>query len=318
MPSRYALEARNMKIVYEPLITAHDTDLYRQDAVATNVVEGWTNVEAAVSHYKDQGYLVVRGGFGKAEVEAARNTLQAMTYADDPKCGCIAFEGALQQRLEQTQVQMNPDGDTVRASFSMGECVDRLPDLPAAERAAYVRKFMDFTSQHPELEALASHPNLLEAIGQLMGGIPVLFQEMAMIKPPKGREKPWHQDHAYFNFALDTNIVGVWIALEEALPENGCMFILAGAHQRGAQVHFMRRDWQICDSDVQPLKQTAVPMQPGDVLFFDGKLPHGTPINKTNSYRWALQYHYLPKNAVTVENDVRMEAFGSEGKAVSC
>ena len=36
---------------------------------------------------------------------------------------------------------------------------------------------------------------------------------MALVKPAQGREKPWHQDHAYFNVALDTPIVGVWIPM---------------------------------------------------------------------------------------------------------
>ena len=32
---------------------------------------------------------------------------------------------------------------------------------------------------------------------------------MALLKPPGGgREKPWHQDKAYFNLTLDTPVVG--------------------------------------------------------------------------------------------------------------
>ena len=56
---------------------------------------------------------------------------------------------------------------------------------------------------------------------------------MALLKPPRGREKPWHQDHAYFNLPLDTPIVGVWIALDEATPENGCMHVIPGSHREG-------------------------------------------------------------------------------------
>ncbi|WP_269542094.1 phytanoyl-CoA dioxygenase family protein [Cerasicoccus fimbriatus] len=38
-----------------------------------------------------------------------------------------------------------------------------------------------------------------------------------------GREKPWHQDKAYFDFPLNDRVVGVWIALGEATVANGCM-----------------------------------------------------------------------------------------------
>ena len=91
-----------------------------------------------------------------------------------------------------------------------------------------------------------------------------------MVKPPNGREKPWHQDHAYFNIPLVEPVVGVWIALGEATRRNGCMVLApyqrvqrrsssssssgpaaANTHPpRRPVVHFMRRDWQICDDDI--------------------------------------------------------------------
>jgi phytanoyl-CoA hydroxylase len=59
-------------------------------------------------------------------------------------------------------------------------------------------------------------------------------------------------------------------------------------------------------------------MKVGDVLFFDGKVPHGTPINKTDSFRWAVQYHYRPKAAQAIDDAARLDAFGSDGKDVTC
>jgi phytanoyl-CoA hydroxylase len=59
-------------------------------------------------------------------------------------------------------------------------------------------------------------------------------------------------------------------------------------------------------------------MQAGDVMLFDGKLPHGTPVNQTDQFRWAIQFHYKAHTAVEVPDDVRLGAFGSEGKNVTC
>ncbi|HLT01799.1 MAG TPA: phytanoyl-CoA dioxygenase family protein, partial [Geminicoccaceae bacterium] len=61
-----------------------------------------------------------------------------------------------------------------------------------------------------------------------------------------------------------------------------------------------------------------VPMRAGDVLLFDGKIPHGTPINRTDDFRWAVQYHFRPATAVLVDDDTRLAAFGSEGRDVTC
>jgi phytanoyl-CoA hydroxylase len=305
-----------MKVIYEPAIASHAPELYRVDALAQNAIEGWDSFDdEAKKLYEADGYLVVRGALSSEQVLAAQKELLAMTLADDPRCGSMAYEGTLPEHLRRAEVL--PGGAPV-SQFSLGQDGAGQPALAAEERARFVRKFMDFTAQHPPLAEIAHLPalqNLIEALG----GEPMqLFQEMALLKPPHGREKPWHQDHAYFNFPLTTKIVGVWIALEDVRPENGCMFVLVGGHWGGPRTHFMRRDWQLCDTESEGFVSTAVPMQAGDLLLFDGKLPHGTPINQTDETRWALQYHYLPQSALKVEDAVRLAAFGAEGKDVSC
>lgn len=305
-----------MKVIYEPEIPFHAPELYAVDALAQNFIEGWESFNAdAQVRYEADGYLVVRGALSPEQVHAAREELRQMTLADDPRCGSMAYEGSLPAHLRRVEVQ--PGGAPV-SQFSLGQDGAGQPTLAAEERARYVRKFMDFTQEHPPLAEIAHLP-ALQNLTEVLSGEPMqLFQEMALLKPPHGREKPWHQDHAYFNFPLTTKIVGVWIALEDVRPENGCMFVLAGGHLGGPRTHFMRRDWQLCDTESEGFLCTAVPMQAGDLLLFDGKLPHGTPINQTDETRWALQYHYLPKSAVKTDDTERLAAFGPDGKDVSC
>jgi phytanoyl-CoA hydroxylase len=305
-----------MKIVFEPTIPDHEESLYRADAIACEGVAGWDAFTAAdLAHYQDRGFVVVRHALNPTEVAVARDELRTMTLADDPQCGMITFEAAVQQHVA---VEAENAVTPAQSQFAIGGTGSEMPPLPSHERARFVRKFMDFTAQHPPLHTLAWHPGILQVAERLLGEPATLFQEMAMIKPPNGREKPWHQDHAYFNFPLSMRIVGVWIALGDVRPENGCMFVLAGAHREGPRLHFLRRDWQICDTETRPLQQTAVPMQAGEVLFFDGKLPHGTPINRTDETRWALQFHYVPVSAHPTDDTARLAAFGSEGKDVQC
>jgi phytanoyl-CoA hydroxylase len=145
-----------------------------------------------------------------------------------------------------------------------------------------------------------------------------MIQDMALLKPPAmGREKPWHQDHAFFNYPMGTPIVGVWIALDEATVANGCMQLLPGLH-KDPIIHFKRRDWQICDTFVLGRGSVAAPLKPGGLLFFDGLLPHGTPQNSSGLRRRALQYHYIPEGVNKTPTEERLSVFGSEGKDVSC
>ena len=304
-------------VFFEPKIPDHDPGLYAVERIDDGVPAA--EAAEALSRFREDGYLMVRGLLSPDEVAATRAELEAMAKSDAPDCWGIWYEGALRDHLAlDPSLDREIDGKVAGAGFAPGQESDRLPDVEPNLRARYVRKFMGFVRRQQALGALARHPALMAIVEPLVAGPAELFQDMALVKPARGREKPWHQDHAYFNLALDTPIVGVWIPMGEVTPENGCMHMLAGGHKGGPRLHFKRRDWQICDTDVEQQHRVAVPMQAGDVLFFDGKIPHGTPINRTESYRWAVQYHYRPAASVAVEDADRLAAFGSEGKNVTC
>lgn len=275
-----------------PTAVIHE-ELFRDSATATGVRGGLDAVGAAeVARFHDEGYLVVEDAFTAAEVRSASNGL---TYLMDGGDG--GFRG----------VQYEPSAR------------DRVADLPVEERRALVRKVFSFVDYDPRLKAVSEHPALLAALERIIGEPPVLFQDMALSKPPRvGTEKPWHQDCAYFEFHLDTPVVGVWIALDEATYENGCMHVVPRSHREGAVVHFQRRDWQICDTDVATADNVVVPLKPGGCLFFHGLVHHGTPPNRTDSPRRALQLHYRPEEFVKVTREERLAVFGDEGKDVTC
>jgi phytanoyl-CoA hydroxylase len=309
------------RVFFEPRIAPHEPELYAFERTDAGVPAALAGGDEALARYREEGFLTVRGLLTADEVRAVRAELEAMALSDDPGCASVYYEGAVRDhvRLDESR-DHHVDGRTTGLGFAPGQ-EGAVPDLDPAVRARYVRKFMGFVDRKPALTALAGHPAVLEVVARLLGGgggTPEMFQDMALVKPGGGREKPWHQDHAYFNVALDTPIVGVWIPMGEVTPENGCMHMLAGGHKAGPRPHFKRRDWQICDADVEAAGRVAVPMRAGDVLLFDGKLPHGTPVNRTGEHRWAVQYHYRWPAAVAVNDEARLAAFGSEGRGVTC
>jgi len=301
------------RVVLEPTIEAHDPALY-EGVVDNHGVSGFDSFcDADLARYRERGYLVVRRGFAEKAVQGARDELDRMARSDEPRCRVVHYEGAIMEHLDL------PDEKAPGVSERhIGQVFDGLPVVDPELRARYVRKFLGFCSDHALLDALAHDVGLLGALERILEEPPQLFQDMALVKPPGGREKPWHQDHAYFNYPLETRIVGVWIALDEVDVENGCMVVLPGGHLEGPRIHFMRRDYQICDTDIEGESRVALPMGPGDVLLFDGKIPHGTPTNRTRTQRWAVQYHYAGETRRPGDEVDYREEFGSEGKDVSC
>lgn len=270
----------------------HDPALYQPEDEAQQVDSLDDIGPAEIAFYREHGYLSVRQAFSPNEVQEALDGIVSLLMGEKPDFKEVVFEASVR---------------------------DNLDSLGPQERMDAVRKLGNFEDHEPRLKALSQHPKLLGVIHQLLHDRnPEMFQDMALLKPPRiGREKPWHQDHAYFDYPLDTPVVGVWIALDEANIENGCMQILPGRHT-GPIIHFKRRDWQICDKEIMGTKSVAAPLPPGGALLFDGKLPHGTPHNTSANRRRALQFHYAPDDIHKHAPAERLKIFGSEGKNVTC
>jgi phytanoyl-CoA hydroxylase len=119
---------------------------------------------------------------------------------------------------------------------------------------------------------------------------------MALVKPPKvSGEKPWHQDAAYFRGSDPNLMFGVWMALDPATRENGCMEVIPASHLRGPAPHVPAEDINLCTirPDLVHLRdRMALPMNPGDALIFHSLIHHYTAANRSNQRRRALQFHY--------------------------
>ncbi|HXI19370.1 MAG TPA: phytanoyl-CoA dioxygenase family protein [Chloroflexota bacterium] len=270
----------------------YDPRLYLHRGLA-ETVPGFDSVtDAHLTQFREQGFLAIDGAFTLDEVQAALDGMLDVIDGKYPAYRGLQFEAGARPLLTTT---------------------------PREQKQDLVRKLSHFTQHDARLHAIATHPKLLSLAERIIGDKPGIFEDKALIKPPKiGREKPWHQDHAYWNLPLDARIVTAWIALDAATEENGCLYVIPGSHREGPVVHFKRRDWQMCDDQVQTARVVAAPLKPGGVLLFDSYLQHGTPANSSHERRRALQFVYIPSTVGRITPAERLAVFGSEGKDVEC
>jgi phytanoyl-CoA hydroxylase len=265
--------------------------LYEYRTVAEGIDGFDALTDEHVAFYREHGYLVIHNAFDRTEVTSAIDGLLDLIDGRNPEFRGLQMEASARRLL---------------------------PTAPRERKQDLVRKLHRYVNFDTRLKAIAEHPRLLHAVGRLLEAQPSLLADQAMLKPPLiGREKPWHQDQAFFNVPVAARVVGAWIALDEATPENGCMHILPGRHRQRI-VHFQRRDWQICDEHVATDEVLAVPPRPGGLLFFDSFLPHGTPATHSSRRRRALQLHYCAAGVERTDAKERMAVFGSDGKDVTC
>lgn len=244
-----------------------------------------------VAQYRRQGFLVLPGALGPAHVQACRQALVGLaSFALPRRETSIAWEAG------------EPPAGT-----------------PPEERVRFVRKFMDFCADAPALHDAAMSAAVHDALDAVLGRGRVLFQEMALVKPPLiGGEKPWHQDCAYFRVTDPSLVVGVWIALDAALPENGCMEVIPGSHLWGPMPHVHENDFNRCripDELLRRSQAVKVPMQPGDALLFSGLLQHYTAPNRSALTRQAVQFHFHQQGAVWGSLEEHRRLFHDEAGA---
>ena len=275
---------------YEP--GEYDPALYNHVRIA-ECVDGFENVsDEHIAQFHAQGFLPIQGAYSSAQVNDGMAAVKELIAGQNREFRGVQFERGRAQEVKQSA------GHT---------------------RELLVRKLTRFVGFDPRLDAFGEDPHLLNILTRIMGEPPKLFANQAMLKPPGiGREKPWHQDHAYFDLPMHTCIVSAWVALDPADPENGCMHVIPQSHRAGPVIHFKRRDWQICDTDVARNRITAVALQPGGVLLWHGRLHHGSPANRTDRRRRALQLHYIPASIEKISLEERLAVYGSEGKNVTC
>ena len=160
-----------------------------------------------------------------------------------------------------------------------------------AEHDAGLREF----ATRPEFVALATH---------LLGPDVDLYWNQSVFKQPEGKKEfPWHQDDGYTPVTPSPYLT-LWLALNDATPENGCISVLPGSHKRGLVAHTPSPIGLVCHSSDDPDQGVQAPVRAGSLLAFQSLTMHKSGANTSSGPRKAyiLQYsHTGLRNALTGE-----------------
>jgi ectoine hydroxylase-related dioxygenase (phytanoyl-CoA dioxygenase family) len=119
----------------------------------------------------------------------------------------------------------------------------------------------------------------------------------------------WHQDEAFVP-TRDRSLCTAWIALDPATLENGCLKFLAGSHKQGVIYPRRRHNDPTIDREeesygfpIPPEGEIAILLEPGDAVFFNGYLVHGSYQNVIAAgFRRALLYTYASAESLMAWN----------------
>ncbi|MFG2661011.1 phytanoyl-CoA dioxygenase family protein [Streptomyces sp. NPDC048425] len=144
----------------------------------------------------------------------------------------------------------------------------------------------------PELRQTRAYRNAGVVARRLLGPEAVPTGMHAIRKPAHhGAETPWHQDEAYWNPDHEHRAISIWMPLQPATADNGCMEFQPGSHLLPVLAH--RR----ISSDVHGLvladtgvvsESVACPLPAGGATVHGSRTLHYAGPNTTSEPRRAL------------------------------
>ncbi|HZG76007.1 MAG TPA: phytanoyl-CoA dioxygenase family protein [Paenibacillus sp.] len=150
----------------------------------------------------------------------------------------------------------------------------------------------------------AANPVICEEIAQLCGTDTVrIWHDQIQYKPPvSGGPTGWHQDHPLWPIIQPADLVSAWVALDDAVVENGCMWMVPGSHKWGDQQKYLAstKDFKPYHKQPELLPEGAVveavpfEIMKGQLGYHHCLTWHGSPHNRSARKRRAIAVHYMP------------------------
>jgi ectoine hydroxylase-related dioxygenase (phytanoyl-CoA dioxygenase family) len=174
----------------------------------------------------------------------------------------------------------------------------------------------------PEMNESLLLRNCIKIARQILGPEAVCVIAHAINKPPeRGAETPWHQDAAYWEPDLRYTAISIWVPLQEATEENGCMEFVPGSQDLDVLRHrSINDDPRIHGLELHPdeLDHTRAavrcPLPAGGATFHGPYMLHHTGPNRSAGPRRAL---ILNAGLPPVRRDVPLRFPWMEEKATA-
>ena len=231
-----------------------------------------------ITDFQKRGFIVLKKYFNADVIDQLSRWLDELSQkAPD--------EGSEAKYYEKSPIS---DEDLlVRAEYLLGEHNKRMTDLLLNETTLF-------------------------CLEELFGEPPVLFKEKANYKLPGCRPDKLHQDQAAGWNAYTDFFISMAIVVDENRKDNAAIsFMCSGNYDKS----LMSDEWTPLTMDDPPYQPEDEYMlleaQPGDVVFFDSYVPHGSPANASDSQRRNI---YLTFNKAS-DGDLRQRYYDDKWKS---
>lgn len=170
-------------------------------------------------------------------------------------------------------------------------------DLAGADedgKVASLPQILNPAKYAPELTEGKYLKTVTELAQQLFGPEAGAGIAHAIFKPAgMGAPTPWHQDEAYWDPHWQYQNASIWMPLQEATIENGCLWFMPGSHEWDVQPHQpIGGDVRVHGLEMVNLdlvkEAVACPLPAGGITFHRNRTAHYAGPNTSATPRRAL------------------------------
>ena len=246
--------------------------------------------EGQTESFREDGFLIVRGLLGPAEVEAMKARAELISRGEAG-------------HVDPAQLQVEP-------AVAAGEA-------EAGARADSLRKMSHVAFVDGVFRTHALNPRILDCVESLLGPDIKLYQDQLFMKPPRiGSRQAYHQDQPLgFHMDPPDRMVTCWAALDEATIPNGCLWMLPGTHRHGWIEQERWREFERRSLAGELPEERPVELAPGDCSFHHGHILHGSRPNTTGRRRWGYATHYVSARC-RYTGEGRSDAILARGRSI--
>ena len=260
-----------------------------------------------VQRFHKEGFLVVNSFFTPEQCDYLRaRAFEIVEKSNLNAHPTVTFGTKSKEQKHAKSDYFITSGDKIRFFFEE-DAVDDSGKLKIDPRAALNKMGHALHVLNPDFKEVTFSDGVKSVAKSLNLSKPCVVQSMVIFKPPRigGVVKP-HQDSSFL-YSTPMNLVGFWIALEDADLENGCMWFAPGSHKSGIAGR-LKRHYEgenvstIYEGDMpstSPDDFVAVPVKKGDLVLIHGEVVHKSGTNSSDRSRNIYTFHLFDAGTST-------------------
>lgn len=253
--------------------------------------------------FQRDGFAVVHDFLTHEQVEAMRNEAKRL-IRDESRSKSNELQVFGNDFNMKSRYFLN-SSDTICYFFEKGAVNSKTGQLQLPEEQSLAKIAHALHSLNPVFNRVTASPKVREVFKAVGFLEPTVVQSMVIFKNPKvGGAYTSHQD-ASFLFVEPMHLAGLWLALDDATLENGCLEFIPGSHHWPLARRFVRAEseqdgenlleWTAPVQQYDESQFVKVPVKRGDMVLIHGLVVHRSAANSSERPRWIYTFHAYDK-----------------------